>query len=183
MLDWINGRYASRRGFINTKWYQLQYRMGRYQQYKVPLSSIERLVFVCTGNICRSAFAEAVAKSMGMKAISVGVHAIEGAVAAEQTIYTAQMMGYDLSNHRSTPVMYPTYSKSDLLIAMEPWQGELVRQNLALEYNTTLLGLWGIPKQPYIHDPYMSSGSYFIHCFKYIEKSVHALIDRIQKAN
>lgn len=182
-MNWFNTRYGSRRGFIETKWHQVRYFLGRYQQYQVPWDRIERLVFVCTGNICRSAFAEAVAKSLGVPAISVGIHAIEGAHADPQAISTAKSMGYNLEVHRTTPIMYPQYRNSDLLLAMEPWQAELIHHNLAMKHYTTLLGMWGKPAQPYIYDPYMRSESYFKNCFTYIEKTVNAVTAKIRTAN
>ncbi len=75
--------------------------------------------FFCKGNICRSAFAEAIAKSMGVDARSAGFYAIEGAPANEEVIKSAQDMGYDLSNHRTPPIMYAVLRKTDLLVAME----------------------------------------------------------------
>ena len=183
MAGWLDTKYGSRRGFVLSKWHQLLYYLGRYHKFEVPLDSIERLVFVCSGNICRSAFAEAVAKSLGMDAISVGVHAIEGASANSQAISTAHEMGYDLTSHRTTPVMYPIFKKTDLLIAMEPWQAVLVRDNLAIRHHTTLLGMWAKPIRPHIDDPYQRSEIYFKNCFNYIEKSVHAIANKIRKSN
>jgi protein-tyrosine phosphatase len=162
MTNWLKNYYGSREGFINTKWHQLLYLLGRYRMYEeVPWNSIKRFVFVCSGNICRSAFAEAVAKSRGVDAISTGVHAIEGAPANKQAISTAQAMGYDLTLHRTTPIMYPIFNKTDLLIAMEPWQADIAALNLAQKYHTTLLGIWMKPMQPFIYDPYRQSEFYF----------------------
>lgn len=182
MLDWINARYGSRRGFVDSKWHQLKFYLGRYQQYEVPWDKIERLVFICTGNICRSAFAEAVAKSCGLEAISAGVHASEGAKADSIAIRVGKTMGYDLDRHRTTPVMYPQYRKTDLFLAMEPWQAELVQTNLADKHYTTLLGMWGEPKRPCIYDPFMRPESYFENCFNYIENTVNAVAAKITKA-
>ena len=182
MVNWFIARYGSRRGFVESKWHQLLYFLGRYRHYQFPRDSIERLVFVCSGNICRSAFAEAVAKSLGLEAISVGVHAIEGAQANAQAVSTAHAMGYDLTTHRTTPAMYPVYKKTDLLIAMEPWQAELIRENLAQTCHTTLLGMWAKPVRPYIADPYERSDQYFKNCFTYIEKSIHAIANKIRKS-
>jgi len=183
MSDWFTARYGSRKGFAKSKWHQLLYYFGRYREYAVPWGSIERLVFVCSGNICRSAFAETVAKSLGVDAISVGLHAIEGEPANAQAIITAKSLGYDLTTHRTTPVMYPVFKKTDLFIAMEPWQAEIIKKNLSRKHHATLLGIWAKPTCPYIDDPYLRSESYFKYCFNYIEKSVHAISDKIRKAN
>lgn len=183
MTSWFEARYGSRKGFMLSKWHQLLYVMGRYHQYEIPWNSVERLVFVCKGNICRSAFAEAVAKAMGVDAISAGIHAIEGASANEDAIKTARKMGYDLSNHHTTPIIYPVLNKRDLLVAMEPWQADLVKRNLARNHYTTLLGMWAKPARPLIYDPFGRSPEYFENCFSYIEKYVHAIADKVHKSN
>ncbi len=181
--NWFYDCYGSRKGFVLAKWHQMLYAFGLYHQDAIPWCSIERIVFICSGNICRSAFAEAVAKSIGIDAISAGVYAIENAPANEQAIITADTMGYDLANHRTTPIMYLVLRKSDLLVAMEPWQADLVSQNLASRHHTTLLGLWSKPACPLITDPFNQSPAYFEHCFKHIEQSVHGIAEKIKKAS
>lgn len=184
MLAKLKAKYGSRRGFVESKRQQLLYYLGGYKEYTVlPWSDIKRLVFVCSGNICRSAFAEAVAKTLGFAAVSAGVHAIEGAKADGNAISTAQLMGYDLNDHRTTPIMYPVYSETDLFVAMEPWQADIVQHNMALKYHVTLFGIWGTPVRPYLHDPYMCSEMYFKYCFNYIENTVHAIVNNIRQAN
>lgn len=178
-VNWIEARYGSRKGLVLTAWHQLLNVFGLYKPDDIPWNTIERFVFVCSGNICRSAFAEAVAKSIGIHAISVGIHAIENAPANMQAIITAKKLGYSLDEHRTTPIMYPLLKKTDLLIAMEPWQAKLVAQNLSRRSYATLLGLWGKPARPYISDPYNRSPEYFEKCFNYIEKSVHAIAAKL----
>ena len=180
--NWLETHYGSRRGFVATRWHQLLYRLGQYRKEDIPWLSIERLVFVCKGNICRSAFAEAVARSSGIPSISVGVHAIENEPANEQAIITAKKMGYDLSGHLTTPITYPILKETDLLVAMEPWQKQMVADDLAGSYHTTLLGLWGKTVTPYIHDPFGQSNAYFENCFKSIERAVFSLADNLKKA-
>ena len=71
---WIARRYGSRRGFALTLWHQAKNLLGMYRSYRqVHWESVGRLVFVCKGNICRSAYTEAVAKSLGVAAISCGL--------------------------------------------------------------------------------------------------------------
>lgn len=184
MEHWFGDKYGSKRGFLKTQWHRLVYRFGGHNLYHhIDWSSVDRLVFICKGNICRSAFAETVARDLGMDAISAGTHTNEGAPADSVAIKTAQALGYDLSKHLSTPVEYANFRKTDLLITMEPWQAELVKYSLARRYATTLLGLWSRPVQPYIFDPYGSSAVSFQHCFQYITKSVYEIVEKIQKSN
>ena len=152
------------------------YKLGRYDQYRqIDWSKTERLVFICKGNICRSAFAEQVARTLGIETISCGIRAIENAPANEQAVFVAKKMGYDLSEHKTTPVMYTALTNCDLLIAMEPEQVSFMEDHAAVKYNYTLLGLWGKPSHPYLHDPYNCTPEYFDQCFKIIKDAVSEL--------
>ncbi len=168
----IEGRFGSRRGFIRHIRYSVLHKLGRYQPYMaIDWRSIDRLVFVCKGNICRSAFAEVVAKKEGFSAVSCGIDTIENAPANENAIRVAQEMGYSLIQHRTTPIQSLTLTKSDLLVAMEPLQATFLAKYLGRQYPCTLLGLWATPALPYVHDPYGGGEEYFRSCFGVIKMS------------
>lgn len=178
---WIADCYGSRRGFMRTYWHRLLYRLGNYRSYsQVDWSSIDRLVFVCKGNICRSAYAEAVARSLGINAISCGLDTIEDAPANACAISTAKQIGFNLDDHVTSPIMYQVLRKTDLLIAMEPGQAEFLKKNLSRKHFCTLLGLWTKPVLPYIQDPYGLSPEYFEQCFTYIHDSVNELAKKVK---
>ncbi len=171
--NWLTEKYGSRRGALLTYWYRVLCLTGKYRKYRqVNWGSVERLVFVCKGNICRSAYAEVVAHSIGMDSISCGIDTIMGAPANEQAIKISAMRGFDLSEHKTMRVQSLAFKKTDLLIAMEPWQVEYLSGHLPPHNVCTLLGLWGKPMTPHIHDPYGATPQYFDNCFKYIEKAV-----------
>lgn len=175
--------YGSRGGFIRTYWHRLLYHLGWYHKYcGVDWGSVERLVFVCKGNICRSAFAEAVARSLGMDAVSCGLQTVMSAPASDDATVTARKMGHRLEEHRTMPIMYLVLRKTDLLVAMEPWQAEYIGQELVRPHAYTLLGLWSRPVLPHIQDPHGAPPAYFDRCFSYIENSVHEIVEKIEKS-
>ncbi len=177
---WATERYGSRSGAILTYRYRALCLFGKYQKYRqINWSSIDRLVFVCKGNICRSAYAEAIAHSIGIDSISCGIDTVTDAPANEQAIKISALRGFDLSKHKTTTVQSLTFKTSDLLIAMEPWQADYLRNYLPAGIECTLLGLWGRPVTPYIHDPYGWSPSYFDNCFNYIENSVYKIARKV----
>lgn len=182
MKHWVLNRYGSRRGFILTHWHRMLYMLGKYKAYQqIDWDSVVRLVFVCKGNICRSAFAEAIARTSGVKSISCGIETVSGASANQAAIDTANKRNIDLSEHKTTPIQSVSFKKGDLLVAMEPLQLKKLQHGPAKEYVSTLLGLWGRPPSPYIEDPYDASSVYFNHCFNTIEKSVHEITKKINK--
>ncbi len=77
--NWLSRNYGSRRGALKAYWYRILYFFGHYRAYcQIDWDSIDRLVFVCKGNICRSAYAEVVAKSIGIDSISCGIDTVTG---------------------------------------------------------------------------------------------------------
>lgn len=182
MNSWLTRRYGSRRGFVRTFWHRFLNLLGRYRKYRqVDWQSIERLVFICKGNICRSAYAEVVARSLGLPATSCGLDTVENAPANEAAGREARKRGYSLDEHKTTPIMCLSIRNTDLLVAMEPWQVEFLEKHQGKTHNSTLLGLWTKPALPYIHDPYGSSSYYFEKCFSDIEKAVHGLARMIKQ--
>ena len=178
--NWLARNYGSRRGAIRTYWYRVLFLFGRYRKYRqINWDSIDRLVFVCKGNICRSAYAEAVARSIGIDSISCGIDTVIGAPANEQAIKISKKRGFDLKEHKTATVQSLTFKESDLLIAMEPWQADYLFNHLPAGTMCTLLGLWGRPVTPHIPDPYGSSPLYFDKCFKFIEKSVYEIARKV----
>ncbi|MGD2216924.1 MAG: low molecular weight protein arginine phosphatase [Gemmatimonadales bacterium] len=83
------------------------------------------ILFVCTGNTCRSPLAEAVARraleSRGWDHVSVdsaGTSATWGAPASEGSRAAAAAIGLDLSGHRSQPVTAELVQAADIILAM-----------------------------------------------------------------
>ena len=174
--------YGSRSGFVRTYWHRLKYNLGLYRQYRnIDWQSVERLVFVCKGNICRSAYAEVVARSLGVDTISCGLDTIENAPANESAVRAAKRSGFSLDEHRTRPVMYLVLKKTDLLITMEPWQAAYLDKHLMREHVCTLLGLWATPNLPYLQDPDGAADDYFDKCFTSIRSGVQVMVRKISQ--
>jgi protein-tyrosine-phosphatase len=77
-----------------------------------------RVLFVCTGNICRSPFAEAVARGEGLDVESAGLGAYAGAGPTDDAIAVARELGYDLSSHRARPVTAEMLERADVVVGM-----------------------------------------------------------------
>ena len=97
------------------------------------------VVFVCTGNTCRSPLAEASCKRLlaeqlecdpvelaerGFQVISAGLSAIMGDSATAEAVLAARELGVDLSGHRSMPLTRELADKADCIVAMT--QGHLL---------------------------------------------------------
>ena len=80
-------------------------------------ADIRRLVFVCHGNICRSAFADVLSRNAGLNAISFGLSTSSGKAAYPGTLQIAASMGHDLNGHRTMTVDEYQPAAGDLLLA------------------------------------------------------------------
>ncbi len=183
MNHWFINHHGSRRGALLTYWHRLLFLFGRYRLYRhVNWNATSRLVFVCKGNICRSAYAEAVAKLHNVEAVSCGINTRDGVSANESAIKAAAAMDIDLQSHRTTRVQSLTINQGDLLIAMELSQAEYLKSKFK-NNSCTILGLWCKPVTPHIQDPYGAPEAYFHRCFCCIENSVYEIAKKIKNAS
>ena len=182
--NWLSDHYGSRWGFIRAHFYRTRYLLGGYRDCRqIDWGSAGRLVFVCKGNICRSAYAEAVTRSMGKESVSCGIDTKDGLPANDHAICEAASRGVDLREHKTTSIKSLTLKDNDIFIAMEPWHAEFISREFGNEQKCSLLGLWGQPVNPHIQDPYGTSDEYFSNCFTYIEKSVNEIARKISETS
>ena len=77
------------------------YLFGKYGQFaRIKWGQVKRLVFVCKGNICRSAYGEAGGEA-GVPAVSCGLQANSGSPADPIALVVSSQRALDLSLHRS----------------------------------------------------------------------------------
>lgn len=187
MPDLFADHYGGKRPFLRYWLTQLKFRLGVYRPYSdVDFARVERLVFICMGNICRSPLAEYVSLAEGVTAISAGLSAAPGAEADPRAVSWAHSAGYDLSQHRSLAVKDLELLDSDLLVLMEPQQIALTREQIGEKASEmtqiTLLGLWHPQPRGYIHDPFCATEPYFHACETVVQSAAKNLATRVKTA-
>jgi|GEM_PF-725690 len=175
--------FGTFRGFVRMALGELEYISGRLRPFvELRPQAVERLVFVCLGNINRSAFADVVAAGLGARSASFGLATTTGAPAFEKAIATAPVYGFDLGAHRATAFPDYRYQPGDLLLAMEVRHAhELVRRGIPADA-IVLLGHWSRPHRIHIHDPHLHTDQYFRTCFAIIHSAVANLVEELRQA-
>jgi protein-tyrosine phosphatase len=89
---------------------------------------INRVLFVCIGNICRSPMAEGLfSQIMPEKAVySAGIHALIGEPADPLAQQLMQERGIDISEHRARSLSIWMVNDSDLILTMDQYQKRFI---------------------------------------------------------
>lgn len=172
----IAGSFGTHRGLVRMLLGETEYLAGRVNRFLQPdLAATQRLVFVCLGNINRSAFAEGVAATIGLNTASIGLSTSTGNPAFHMAIDTARDFGIDLQAHRTTDFTDYEYRPGDLLLAMEIRHAHRLASQGIPQEAIALLGHWATPHRIHIHDPHTLSSAYFRTCFSLIHSAVREL--------
>ncbi len=174
----IRDRYGSSRSMLKLLSTGLDYHLGRLKIIEeINWSKVQRLVFICQGNVCRSPFAEAVARQHDVPAVSFGLKTNPGTPVNPIASRIALEMGVDMTDHSSQRFEPIQLRDGDLILGMEPAHLQtLERRTNAANVQWTLLGLL-LPgsKAPFLADPYGMSDAYHRRCFRLIESAVRYL--------
>lgn len=169
-------RFGSRKGFLRFCYHWIVFRLGGYRDF-TRLSALngQRLVFICSGNICRSPLAEVYARSLGRDAASCGLNCGDGFPADARAMEFAASHGLSLENHKTVNVKDFVFRSDDLIVVMEPTQIIEFREKVGRDYAVALAGTYCNNPVPYIHDPFNCNDEFFIHCEKNVMESVRGM--------
>lgn len=152
---------------------------------------MKKILFICTGNLCRSPLAEGILKKKleekgmdGFAALSAGIHSLTGEPAAELAVQVAALRGVSLSKHVAHQVTRSMLEGTNLVIAMESYHLQRCRAILGdAERKCHLLTDFGPPeiRGRDIRDPYGQAFETFLATYDEIERCVDGLVEHLLK--
>ena len=178
MKNWIDSRYGTWRGLVRAVLARAELATGRLRPFALQHpETVHRVVFVCHGNICRSAFAHHEALKYGLNVASLGLSTSTGGRSPAPAVDSAARAGIDLTIHRATSWPDFKVQAGDLFLVMEVRQAHEMRRRLGArdDVQVCLLGMWCKPVMPHLHDPYTLGDSYFDVCFERVRQAVRKL--------
>lgn len=144
----------------------------------------EKILIVCTGNICRSPTAEYILKQLlpNFFIVSAGINATPNRKPEPEAIISAQKYGIDITSHIARQLTPQMCEFSDLILVMEDSHIEDVSSiSPQSRSKTMLLGQWVNPL--FIRDPYKKSQDTFDQIYRQIEHACQAWAEKLQPKN
>ena len=146
-----------------------------------------RLLFVCTGNTCRSSMAEILARrelerrglSGRVEVLSAGTSTVSGLPASHHAIHIMTDMSLDLHGHRSTMLSRELVESADLVLTMTHGQRRMVEDICpgAASRVYTLAGYAGGGGD--VPDPFGGDREIYRACAASLQRLIILAVDRL----
>lgn len=155
---------------------------------------MKRILFVCTGNICRSPTAEAVARYLiasnglgeSVEVDSAGTHDYHvGEAPDPRTVKAAARRGYDLSSLRARSLEEDDFQRFDIIVALDHSHLDSMHRRCPAVYRPKLVLLTDYARTPGgrgVPDPYYGGEAGFDAVLDMCEDAVEGLLEAVLRA-
>ncbi len=152
-------------------------------------SHADTFLFLCKGNICRSAFAHYMAEKIDQEKahtfVSAGIEVSQSEPSPKDAIIAAEAFGISLHRHGSIPINGAHCRNADMILVMEVRQLARMRRDFP-QFQDRVFLLSQFESDPdhqlngwhryNIADPYGQGDAAFRQCFERIERCLHGLL-------
>jgi protein-tyrosine-phosphatase len=150
---------------------------------KLGPSVVFSVLFVCTGNTCRSAMARGILeqrlRNQRVVSYSAGTNTALGLPVSEGARQAVRAMGVDLSRHFSTPLTASQIREADLILGMEPRHKRRVIE-LVPEAATRTFLLTEFSARPGLGEIYDPMGS-SLEVFREVAKIIAECLEQVAR--
>ncbi len=137
-----------------------------------------KVLFVCTGNTCRSPMAEGAFNSLKKGAISRGLMANEGEAASLNAIEAMKELGMDISGHKSHMLTIEDINEADLILTMTKRHKEAILWAVE-DAKDKVFTLGEYAGGEDVSDPYGGDLEEYLACAKRIYEYVGKIVEKL----
>ena len=165
--------------------------MGKKSRAKKERKEHQKVLFICTANVCRSPMAERLfaramensPKAGKVSAYSAGISAMDGDNASQNSIEVCEEVGLDIADHRSTGLTRTSLQEASAVFCMTESHRALLNMYFELPqgYPVFLMREFVEGGSKELPDPFGQDLEVYRKCRDHMVEAMPSLVDWVEK--